>query len=100
MIRHIELIKINELYEGHNRTEQLEEIAALIYSVIDSTEGIISSRIDFKATLDPMDADLFLEIDFEDSEALEEYDLSVDHLAASIKIAEHAQAMLEYDLEV
>lgn len=100
MIRYIELLKINELYEGHNRTEQLEEIADLIKSVLDVTEGITGYKLDYKATLDPMDADLYLEVDFENRDALEEYDLSVEHLAASIKIAEHCQSILQYDLEV
>lgn len=101
MIRHIELVKLNEIHDGKNRAEQIEELASLVKDMLDNVEGISAYEIDAKSeSHDPVDADMYLQIDFDDPEALDEYALNIDHLAVSIKVAEHAESILEYDLEI
>ncbi len=99
MIRHIELVKLSEIHEGKNRAEQIEELALLLKNTLSEIEDVTSYVIDTKSqSHDPVDADIYLHVDFETTDALDEYSLDMNRLAASIKVAQHAESILAYDL--
>ncbi len=101
MIRHIELVKLSEIYEGKNRAEQTKELALLLKNMLSEIEDATSFVIDTKSqSLDPVDADIYLHVDFDSTDALEEYSLNMERLAASIKVAKHAESILTYDLVI
>ena len=101
MIRHIEMIKINEVVDGKFRAEQLQELVATLEKVVGNAEGIASHKLmSHSECHDPMDADLLLVIDFENRDALKEYDLDLDRVAIYMEIAEHAESMLTYEYEL
>lgn len=101
MIRHIELIKLSEVVDGKFRAEQLEELTSTIEGIVANTAGVVAHELHTRSnTLDPLDADLMLSIDFESSDAVDDYELDVDRLAVYIEISEKAVSMLVYDYEI
>ena len=101
MIRHIMLVKLHEIHEGKNRDEQIEELSGLIENMMKGAEEVASFSLDCESgSLDPVDADICIQSDFNDAEALEEFSLNMEHLAVSIKVAEHAETILAYDLKL
>lgn len=100
MIRHIELVKITEVHEGAFRAERLEKLVADIDAMMREVEGVASYIIDTDESLDPINADLLLSVDFETKEAAEDFDLNLDRLTLAMKIAEQAESILNYEYEV
>ena len=101
MIRHYELTKIGEIFEGKMRAEQLEELVGLYEGMLANVEGIASHQIySTSDCMDPLVADLMVIIDFESAEAMKEYDLDMDRIALQFKMAEQAESMLTYDVEL
>lgn len=95
------MIKLNAAHEGKIRSEQLAEISARYSEFLTIFQGI--SSFDIKTldeeSLDPLEADIFITIDFESAEAKDEYDMDLDHLAMNMEMAEAASSMLVFDLE-
>ena len=101
MIRHIEMIKINEVVDGKFRAEQLDELKGTIDAIVQGTEGVVDYTLSTRSeSLDPMDADLMLMIDFENAAAVDEYELDIDRITTYLEISQNAVAMLVYDYEV
>lgn len=101
MMRHLEMIKLNAAYEGKVRSEQLDEIAARYSEFLTIFEGVKSFKIDTidEESLDPLEADILITIDFESAEAKEEYDLDFNRLAMSMEFAQAASSILVFSLE-
>ncbi len=100
MIRHIELVKVVEFHDSKSRNQQLEEISAFLKELVDNLSGVLNYQIKTRTSLDPMDADLLLMIDFEDREALKEYDLDMNRVEWMFKLGEQAESFLAYDYEI
>ncbi len=99
MMRHIELVKIVEIYDGKSKAEQLVEISTMLEEMVSRLSGVASYKIDTCTSMDPMDADLLLLIDFESREALREYDLDMNRIEQMLKLAEQSESLMTYDYE-
>lgn len=95
------MIKLNAAHEGKVRFEQLAEISARYSEFLTIFEGVESFKIDTidEESLDPLEADILITIDFESAEAKEEYDMDLDHLAMNMEMAKAATSMLVFSLD-
>ncbi|MGI6216796.1 MAG: Dabb family protein [Coriobacteriales bacterium] len=101
MIRHIEMTKLNEIVDGKNRAEQMKELTVMLEDMISKLSGVEGHKIFAEEpSLDPLAADIMYYIDFTDRDALQEFDLDMDHIATAMKFAEHAETILAYDYEL
>lgn len=101
MLRHIEMVKIVEFYDGKSRAERLEEITAALEKIVDGHDGIASCTINSSSdSLDPANADLLVLIDFESAEALEDYDMDMDRIGLTISLSDQTESFLAYDYEL
>lgn len=98
MIRHIELFKISEVHDGKTRDQLLEELPAPIEETLKGIECISSFRIQTINILDPLEANLYVEVNVEDEDTLEEFNMDLDRLAMEMKVAEYADSILTYDV--
>ena len=95
------MIKLNAAHEGKVRSEQIAEISARYSEFLIVFPGISSFTIESinEESLDPLEADILITIDFESEEAKDEYDLDLDHLALNMEMAQAASSMLVFDLK-
>ena len=95
------MIKLNAAHEGKIRSEQLAEITGRYNEFLIIFPGIKSFDIKTidEESLDPLEADILITIDFENEEAKDEYDLDLTHLALNMEMAQAASSMLVFDLE-
>ena len=101
MIRHIELIKLSEVVNGKYRAEQIEDLKVMINEMVDMAEGLTSSKVlTSEPSLDPLACEFLIQLDFESVDALNEFDLSMEKVALSFKLAEYAESILTFDYEI
>ena len=93
------MIKLNAAHEGKVRFEQIAEISARYSEFLIIFPGVESFKIETidEESLDPLEADILITIDFESEEAKDEYDLDLDHLALNMEMAQAASSMLVFD---